>query len=248
MKLFPRVSLFSILVLSASLAACAPKGKEEAKADGKSADTGKPSVDAGGFKTNKEQVSYMVGMDIAQSLKTIKDDLDVDVLAQGMKDSFAKDGKPRLTEAQITEVRNAFTQRLQEQQAAKQAAKAEEGKKFLASNKTKPGVVTTTSGLQYQVLKPREGAKPTAESTVKVNYVGTHIDGEEFDSSYKTGQPAEFPVNGVIPGWTEGLQLMSVGSKYKFWIPSELAYGAGGQGPIGPNEMLIFEVELLEVK
>lgn len=245
MKLLPRMSLLTALVLTASLAACAPKGKDDAKKADAADD--KPAVAAGDFKSNREQVSYMVGLDIATSLKTIKDDIDVDVMAQAMKDSFADKGKTRLTEAQAAEVRNAFTQSLQAKQQAKQEAKAADGKKFLEANKSKKGVVTTASGLQYQVLRAREGAKPSAESTVKVNYVGTHIDGEEFDSSYKSGQPAEFPVNGVIPGWTEGLQLMTVGSKYKFWIPAELAYGAAGQGPIGPNEMLTFEVELLEI-
>ncbi|MCB1157821.1 MAG: FKBP-type peptidyl-prolyl cis-trans isomerase [Leptospiraceae bacterium] len=122
------------------------------------------------------------------------------------------------------------------------------GEKFLTENKGKEGVKVTPSGLQYKVIKEGSGAKPTATNTVKVHYVGTLIDGSEFDSSYKRGQPAVFPLNGVIPGWTEGLQLMTVGSKYKFFIPSHIAYGERGPGKIGPNSTLIFDVELISIE
>jgi len=123
------------------------------------------------------------------------------------------------------------------------------GEKFLAENAKKPGVIVTASGLQYKILKTGKGPKPTATDTVTVNYRGTLLNGTEFDSSYKRGKPVSFPLNGVIKGWTEGLQLMNVGSKYKFFIPADLAYGAHGAGPtIAPNSTLIFEVELLGIK
>jgi len=128
-------------------------------------------------------------------------------------------------------------------------AAAEDGAKYLEENKARDGVKVTDSGLQYEVITEGEGAKPTAEDTVSVHYAGTLIDGTEFDSSIARGQPAEFPLNGVIPGWTEGLQLMNTGSKYRFVIPSELAYGDSGAGQaIGPGATLVFEVELLEIK
>jgi len=124
----------------------------------------------------------------------------------------------------------------------------EEGTKFLAENKKKPNVKTTESGLQYQILRQGNGPKPGATDIVLAHYVGTFLDGKKFDSSYDRGQPAEFALNGVIPGWTEGLQLMSKGSKFKFWVPAELGYGAEGQGNMPPNATLVFEVELQDVK
>ncbi|MGL4835366.1 MAG: FKBP-type peptidyl-prolyl cis-trans isomerase, partial [Shewanella sp.] len=136
----------------------------------------------------------------------------------------------------------------QEQATAMAAKNIEDGKKFLEENKAKPGVVTTESGLQYEVLTAGSGDKPSAEDTVEVDYVGTLIDGTEFDSSYKRGQTAKFPLNRVIPGWTEGVQLMPVGAKYKFVIPANLAYGDRDTGTIPPNSTLIFEVELKSVE
>jgi FKBP-type peptidyl-prolyl cis-trans isomerase FkpA/FKBP-type peptidyl-prolyl cis-trans isomerase FklB len=139
-------------------------------------------------------------------------------------------------------------QRKQAQIIAEQGAKnLAEGEAFLAANKAKAGVRTTESGLQYQVVRAGAGAQPTAADTVKVHYRGTLLDGKEFDSSYARNDPATFPLGGVISGWTEGVALMPVGSKYVFWIPAALAYGPDGQGPIGPNETLKFEIELLEI-
>src|SRR3546814_376928 len=140
---------------------------------------------------------------------------------------------------------------MQQKQAEESAAKARknsaEGEEFLATNKTKPGVKTTASGLQYQVLRAGNGAKPQATDTVRVHYLGTLLDGTKFDSSYDRNEPAQFALNQVIPGWTEGVALMPVGSKYKFWIPGNLGYGERGAGPIGPNSTLVFEVELLDI-
>ncbi|WP_227977753.1 FKBP-type peptidyl-prolyl cis-trans isomerase [Arenimonas daejeonensis] len=203
-----------------------------------------------GLETEKKQVSYMIGLDMAKSLTPIKDDLDVEVLAEAMATAFAGE-TPKLTEEQSLLVQEAFTAKLQAKQAAEQAEKAEKGKAegaaFLAGNKDKPGVKTTESGLQYRVERAGNGATPAATDVVRVHYKGTLLDGTEFDSSYERGQPAEFGLNQVIPGWAEGVALMPVGSKYTFWIPSELGYGDSGGGPIPPNAMLTFEVELIEI-
>jgi FKBP-type peptidyl-prolyl cis-trans isomerase len=156
-----------------------------------------------------------------------------------------------MTADEQQQVRAAFMQKMQGKQEEQRKAVAEknkaDGDKFLAANKTKPGVKTTASGLQYQSMTEGKGAKPAATDTVKVHYVGTLLDGSKFDSSIDRGEPAQFPLNGVIAGWTEGLQLMPVGSKYKFWIPGNLAYGDRGRPGIEPNAMLTFEVELLEI-
>ncbi|HNV83401.1 MAG TPA: FKBP-type peptidyl-prolyl cis-trans isomerase [Arenimonas sp.] len=201
--------------------------------------------------TERKQFSYMIGMDIGKSIAPVKDEVDMETLVEAMK-TVMKDGKPLLTDEQAKQVGQAFGERMMAKQAAEReiAVKKnlEEGAKFLAENKKKPNVKTTESGLQYQILRPGNGPKPTANDTVLAHYVGTFLDGKKFDSSYDRGQPAEFALNAVIPGWTEGLQLMSKGSKFKFWIPAELAYGAEGQGAMPPNATLVFEVELQDVK
>ncbi|MCL1091209.1 FKBP-type peptidyl-prolyl cis-trans isomerase [Shewanella profunda] len=158
----------------------------------------------------------------------------------------------KLTEEEMQTLLQGLDKKLndkrQEQAKAISAKNIEDSKKYLEENKVKPGVVTTESGLQYEVLTPGSGEKPAAEDTVEVDYVGTLLDGKEFDSSYKRGQTIKFPLNRVIPGWTEGLQLMSVGAKYKFVIPAELAYGERDNGTIPPNSTLIFEVELKSIE
>lgn len=209
------------------------------------------SVYAQDLTTEKQKVSYMVGMDVGRNLTQIKDEIDVDLLMQGIKDTMAG-GDTKLTPEEANEVKQAFMQKMQakatEERAAAAAKNRTEGEAFLAENAKKSGVKTTDSGLQYQVMTEGKGKKPAATDKVKVHYVGTLIDGTKFDSSIDRGQPAEFALNGVIKGWTEALQLMPVGSKYKLFVPSDLAYGEQGTpGPIGPNSTLIFEVELLEI-
>lgn len=203
------------------------------------------------LETERDKVSYMVGMQIGASLQQIKDEVDLPVLFQAIETSL-KNGTPLLSAEDAQEVQKSFAERLQAKHAAEQAAAAkknkDEGEAFMTQNKGKKGVTATASGLQYQVMTQGKGAKPAATDTVKVHYTGTLLDGTKFDSSVDRGEPATFALNAVIPGWTEALQLMPVGSKYTLWIPSELAYGdRGTPGPIGPNATLKFEVELLEI-
>jgi FKBP-type peptidyl-prolyl cis-trans isomerase FklB len=204
------------------------------------------------LKTEKEKLSYAIGMNIGESMK--KDSLDVDaaVLSRAIKDALTG-SKLAMTDAEAKAVMDSFRAEMMKKQQA-QAAQAGEanklaGQKFLASNKSKEGVVALPSGLQYKILKEGTGPKPTASDTVVTNYRGTLIDGTEFDSSYKRGEPATFPVGQVIKGWTEALQLMPVGSKWQLFIPSELAYGERSPGAeIGPNSTLIFDIELLSIQ
>ncbi len=201
--------------------------------------------------TEKEKVSYMIGMDMAQGLTTVKDEIDLNVLFDAVRSQLAG-GKSLMTAEESQTVRTEFMNKMRSQQEAKTKIQAEtnkaEGEKFLAANKSKPGVKTTASGLQYKVITEGKGKKPSATSQVKVHYSGTLIDGTKFDSSYDRGTPAEFALNGVIAGWTEALQLMNEGSKYQLFIPSNLAYGDTPRpGPIGPNSTLVFDVELIAV-
>ncbi|MFL6583452.1 MAG: FKBP-type peptidyl-prolyl cis-trans isomerase N-terminal domain-containing protein [Chthoniobacterales bacterium] len=197
------------------------------------------------LKDQKDKVSYSIGLDIGFNFQKQNVDVNADALASGIKDALA--GKPQLTEQQVKDTMAQFEKDMQEKQATQGKQAAEAGEKFLTDNKAKPGVKTTASGLQYKVLKEGSGATPKETDTVKVNYRGTLTDGTEFDSSYKRGQPASFPVNGVIKGWTEALMLMKPGAKYQLFIPAGLAYGPRAVGGIPANSTLIFEVELLEV-
>ncbi len=204
------------------------------------------------LNTQKDKVSYALGMNLGNNLHTQSVEVDPDILLQGLKDSLAG-GKTLMTDDEARATLTQLQGELRKKQEAKMQQAGEENKKegeaFLAANKTKEGVVTLPSGLQYKILKAGTGPKPTATDSVVCNYQGTLIDGKEFDSSYKRGQPATFPVNGVIKGWTEALQLMPVGSKWHLVVPSDLAYGARGAGAdIGPNATLIFEVELLSIQ
>ena len=203
--------------------------------------------------TTKQKASYAIGMNWGTGLHRQGIDVDSAALIQGMKDALAG-GKTLLTEDEARAALMQLQKEMQEKQQAKAAQEGEANKKegdaFLAANKTKEGVVTLPSGLQYKILKEGTGPKPTASDSVVCNYKGTLINGTEFDSSYKRGEPATFPVTGVIKGWTEALQLMPVGSKWQLFIPPDLAYGPRGTpgGPIGPNATLIFEVELISIK
>jgi len=202
--------------------------------------------------TPKDKFSYALGMNLGTSLHRQSVPVDPNILLRGLKDSLAG-GKTLLTEDQakaaLTEVQNEMRKKQQEQMQAAGEVNKKEGEAFLAANKSKDGIVTLPSGLQYKVLTQGTGPKPTSADTVVCNYRGTLINGTEFDSSYKRGQPATFPVGGVIKGWTEALPLMPVGSKWQLFIPAELAYGERAPGPeIGPNSTLIFEVELLSIQ
>jgi FKBP-type peptidyl-prolyl cis-trans isomerase FklB len=204
------------------------------------------------LKTEKDRLSYAIGMDIGNGLKRQDIDLNAEIVAQGIWDSMSG-GKTLMTEQESRQTMDALKQELARKQMAKMKELGDknkkEGEKFLAENRTKDGVIALPSGLQYKVVRKGTGKPPKAGDTVTVNYRGTFIDGTEFDSSYRRGQPASFTVSGVIPGWTEALQLMKEGAKWELYIPPDLAYGERGAGrSIGPNATLIFEVELLSVK
>lgn len=225
----------------------APSAKPQSTpADKNAATTASPKPDSP-LKTQKDKLSYAIGMQVGGTISRQGIEVDPNVLLEGLKDAMA--GKPIMTEEDV----RATMMQLQSDMLAKQKqageANKKEGEAFLAANKAKPGVVTLPDGLQYTVVKEGTGPKPTASDTVTVNYRGTLINGKEFDSSYKRGEPAKFPVNGVIKGWTEALQLMPVGSKWQLFIPADLAYGERGAGAdIAPNSTLIFEVELLSIQ
>ena len=200
---------------------------------------------------DKSKASYAIGMSIGHNFQQQNLDIDLDLVLRGMKDMQAG-GATLMTVPEMQSTLKAFQQEMMAKQMKARQALAESNKvagaAFLADNKTKPGVVTLPSGLQYQVITAGTGAIPAATDTVTVNYRGSLLDGTEFDSSYKRGQPASFPVGGVIHGWTEALEKMPVGSKWKLFIPSDLAYGEQGNRGIPPNSTLIFEVELLDTK
>lgn len=202
--------------------------------------------------TPKQKFSYALGMNLGMSLKKQGVEIDPALITQGLRAAMAG-GKTLLTpeeaQAALMDVQNELRKKQQEKMQVMGEANKTEGDAFLVANKTKEGVVTLPSGLEYKILKAGTGPKPTSGDTVVCNYRGTLINGTEFDSSYKRGQPATFPVTGVIKGWTEALQLMPVGSKWQLFIPSSLAYGERGAGAeIGPNATLIFEVELMSIQ
>jgi FKBP-type peptidyl-prolyl cis-trans isomerase FkpA len=199
----------------------------------------------------KDKVGLLVGSDVGRSLYPIRDEIDVAVLMRSLKHLLGG-GKPQMTDAELDTLRNAFSQRMQAREEARRKERVQkalaEGQAFLARNRSVPGVITTSSGLQYQVLRQGAGPRPRYTGRVRVNYEGRLLDGTVFDSSYQRGQSAEFALNQVIAGWTEGLTLMPVGAKYRFWIPASLGYGENGSPPnIGPNEVLVFEVELQDI-
>jgi FKBP-type peptidyl-prolyl cis-trans isomerase FklB len=204
------------------------------------------------LKDNKDKVSYAIGLDVGNAMKKQSIDINTDIFMRGLKDALSG-GKKLMSDDEIRETMTAFSHEMADKQKEAMKKLSEKNKHdsdaFLAENKKKEGIKTLESGLQYKVITEGTGKTPKATDTVTVNYRGTLIDGTEFDSSYKRGQPATFPVNGVIPGWTEALQLMKEGAKWQLFIPSALAYGDKGAGAvIGPNATLIFDVELISVK
>jgi len=203
------------------------------------------------LNTEEQKLGYIIGMDIGKSLRKQGTTVDLDTMIEAISATYNGE-ELAMTDEEAAAVRDAYVKKMQAAQKAQAESAGQEnliaGQKFLAENKEKEGVMTTESGLQYKVLTEGEGAKPVATDTVKVHYRGTLLDGTEFDSSYARNEPISFALNRVIPGWTEGVQLMSVGSKYMFYISPELGYGAGGGGPIPPNSTLTFEVELLDIE
>lgn len=198
-----------------------------------------------------DKAAYSIGFLSGKANQQNMQDLNVDAYVVGFRDAFANK-EPRLTEEQMRTTLDAFKQRLMAESMARAVKIANDNKAaataYLAQNAKKPGVVTTPSGLQYEVIVQGSGAKPKPTDKIRAHYHGTMTDGSVFDSSVQRGEPAEFLLDGVIPGWTEGLQLMGVGSKYRLTLPPDLAYGEAGAGPIEPNTVLIFEVELLSVE
>jgi len=255
-----RLAAMGVLLATLAIAACdrgvdAPVGGEAAAGAAHGADADADAKDAGaipGLPTEKDRVSYMVGMALARQFEPIREELDVDVVVKALKTSL-EGGELLMTEEQAQQVSAGFEQKMRAVQDRKlqadATANAAAGQAFLAENAGKPDVQVTESGLQYQVLEPGDGPKPGRDATVRVNYVGKLLDGTVFDGNGEGG-PVDFPLGQVVPGWQEGISMMPVGSKYRFWIPPELAYGEAGTpgGPIPPNATLVFEVELVGIE
>ena len=247
-------SMLAVLLLAALAAAGCNKADKPAadQAAKKTTDAAASGDQIAGLPTEKDQVSYMIGMQMAKSLQPAKDDVDVDVIAKAIKASLSG-GKLLLTEEQAQKVAEKFGEKLQAKQIADMMAKgkknAADGAAFLAANGKKPNIKTTATGLQYEVIAEGKGAKPKPTDVVQVNYKGSLLDGTVFDDSAQHGGPATIPLPQVVPGWREGISLMTVGSKYRFWIPAALGYGEQGTpgGPIPPSATLVFEVELLDI-
>ena len=243
----------ALLFAAAAVAGAQQTAKPAQKPAAQPAAPAQPSgaQQAGKPESVQDRASYVIGYNLGRTLKQNDVDANSDLIVKGLRDGLGG-GTGMLTDAEMQSTMQEFQKQVQSQQEAKQKVIGEknktEGEAFLAKNKARAGVKTTASGLQYEVEKEGTGPAPKATDTVTVNYKGTLMDGTTFDSSYDRGQPATFVLNQVIPGWTEGVQLMKVGSKYKFYIPSALGYGDKGAGAtIGPNAPLIFEVELLSI-
>jgi len=208
------------------------------------------SAIAQGLETEQQELGYIIGMDIGNSLKTQGTDIDLDALVDALRTTY-EGGELKLTTEEAQAIRTAYIAKRQAATEAEQnemgSANSAAGQAFLAENSGKEGVLVTESGLQYKVLTMGTGAKPAATDNVEVHYRGKLLDGTEFDSSYSRNETTSFQLDRVIAGWTEGVQLMPVGSKFEFYIKPDLAYGEGGGGPIPPNSTLIFEVELVSI-
>jgi FKBP-type peptidyl-prolyl cis-trans isomerase len=248
--LLPAALLVAAAVAAGAQQAAQPAQKPAAQA-AQPAPAPAAQPTAGKPESAEDRFSYAIGMNLGRSLKANEVQVNMDLLLKGLRDAVGG-GQALLTDEEMQAAVQAMQQKVTAQQDAKRKVEGEknktEGEAFLAQNKQRPGVKTTASGLQYEVLKEGTGPTPKATDTVTVNYTGTLRNGTKFDSSVDRGQPATFVLNQVIPGWTEGVQLMKVGSKYKLYIPASLAYGERGAGNvIGPNEPLIFEVDLLSI-
>ncbi len=196
---------------------------------------------------DRAAVGMLAGADVGAKLAQIRDEIEVAAFMRGLRASWGT-GKSALDDAELAGLRQALAVRLQQKALEQGERNAAEGERFLAGNRSAKGVVTTRSGLQYLVLRQGSGARPLPTARVRVNYEGRLLDGTVFDSSYQRGEPAEFALNRVIPGWTEGLSLMPIGAKYRFWVPAEIGYGKRGSPPsIGPNQTLVFDVELMDI-
>ncbi|HET7125669.1 MAG TPA: FKBP-type peptidyl-prolyl cis-trans isomerase [Lysobacter sp.] len=247
-------SMLAVLLLAALAAAgCNKADKPAADQAAKESDAAAKGEQIAGLPTEKDQVSYMIGMQMAKSLEPVKGDVDVDTISKAIKTSLSG-GKLLLTEEQAQKIGESFSEKMQAKQIAEMMAKAKknaaDAAAFLATNGKKPNIKTTATGLQYEVITEGKGAKPKPTDVVKVNYKGSLLDGTVFDDSAKHGGPATIPLPAVVPGWREGISLMPIGSKYRFWIPAALGYGEQGTpgGPIPPNATLVFEVELLGIE
>ena len=239
------------LVAMVGVVGAQQSGQPAQKPAAQSAQPSAAQPQAGKPESVADRASYAIGYNFGRQFKQNDITVNNDLLMKGLRDALGG-GQASLTDEEMQTAMQSFQQQVMQQQADKQKAMGEknktEGEAFLAKNKAREGVKTTASGLQYEVLKEGTGPQPKATDTVTVHYQGTLMDGTEFDSSYKRGEPASFVLNQVIPGWTEGVQLMKVGSKYKFYIPAALGYGdRGAGGVIGPNAPLVFEVELLSI-
>ena len=253
LSLLAVLALIGASVVASAQTTTAPK-KPATKTPAKAAEAApaKSESTAPTLADDKSKASYAIGANTGIQLHRVNADVDLNLVIQGLKDTI-NGGTARMTDEEIRAALAKFSGDVRAKMEEKRKLDADKNKKegeaFLAANKTNTGVVTTHSGLQYKILTEGKGPKPTLTDTVVCNYRGTLLNGKEFDSSYKSGKPIEFPLNRVIPGWTEGVQLMKEGAKYEFYIPPNLAYGSrGAGGVIGPDETLIFEVELLKVK
>lgn len=230
-----------VLLFALTVIALTPflRAEEEKKTDDKDDGAQKAAL--------KEKWSCAVGINISQYLKQVQNDVDIDLVLKTAKDVLGG-AKPPMTQQDIQKVFATMQEAKKAAEAAMGPQNKKEGEEFLAANGKKEGITTTASGLQYEILKKGDGATPTKADTVVTHYKGTFINGKQFDSSYDRGEPAKFPVTGVIAGWTEALQLMPVGSKWRLFIPSNIAYGPGGRPGIPPNSVLIFELELISIE
>jgi len=249
----PRPLTLFAIAAGLALVACTPLDKDTGQPLESDSSPGTSSSPLASLRDDKQKVAWVIGSQIGGQLSQIKDEIDFPTLLRALREQMDGKGRP-LDQVEAMEVMQAFEARIMQaslnpQMQAQLEKNIAEGQAFLASNGQKPGVVTTDTGLQYEVLSEGSGPRPGPLDMVRVHYEGRLLDGEVFDSSYERGEPVQFHLDGVIPGWREGLLLMPTGSKYRLWIPAVLAYGRSGipGSPIGPNATLTFEVELLEI-